>query len=74
MRGVVAPRLELPPNHVLAGTVLAMSPQELAAGIEEGQLDGVIAQLPEAWVGELGTSRPDLAGLLKEYFRSVRHS
>ena len=74
-RGAIEPRLDLPANHVLAGRApLAMSPRELAAGIDEGQLDGALAELPEAWLGELGLSRQDLAGRLKEYFRSVLHS
>jgi hypothetical protein len=71
-RGVVTPRLDLPVNHILAGRVpLAMSPQEIAAGIDEEPLDGIIAEVPQIWLGELGLSPQDLAGRLKEYFRSV---
>lgn len=73
VRGAVTPRLDLPANHVLAGrTLLAMPLQELVAGIDERQLDDALARLPEAWLGELGLSRQDLAGRLMGYFRSVR--
>lgn len=75
VRGVLAPRLDLPSNHVLADRALpAISPQELAAGLDAQQLDGALAELPQAWLGELGLSQQDLAGRLKEYFRSVLHS
>ena len=58
-RGAMEPRLDLPANHILVGRQpLALSPQELIAGIDEGQLDGTLAELPEAWLGELGLSRP----------------
>jgi hypothetical protein len=72
-RGAVEPRLHLPANHVLAGHApLAKSPQAIAAGIDEGQLDGVVAEVPQAWLGELGIPRHVLAGRLQEYFRSIR--
>ena len=75
VRGAATPRLDLPTNHVLAGRApLGISPQALAAGIDEAQLDGALAQLPEAWLGELGLSRGSLAVRLKEYFRSVLHT
>ena len=75
VRGAIEPRLDLPANHVLASRArLAMSPQEIAAGIDEAQLDGAVAELPETWLGELGMPRHSLADRLKEYFRRVLHS
>jgi hypothetical protein len=72
VRGALTPRLDLPVNHILAGRPsLGLSPQQLAAGIDEEQFDGALAELPETWLGELGLSRQDLAGRLKAYFRRV---
>jgi hypothetical protein len=73
VRGAVTPRLDLPPNHVLAGRApLVMSVQELVGGIAESGLDAALAEVPEAWIGELGLLSHSLAGRLKEYFRAIR--
>ena len=48
--------------------------RSLSPASTKAQLDGALAELPEAWLGELGLSRQDLAGRLKEYFRSVLHT
>jgi hypothetical protein len=73
VRGAIEPRLTLPANHILAGgPPLGLSPQELAAGIDEKEIDDALAELPEVWLGELGLPRQDLAGRLKEYLRSMR--
>jgi hypothetical protein len=72
VRGALTPRLDLPANHILADRPpLALSPQELAAGIDARQVDSALAALPEAWVGELGISRKHLGGRLKQYFLSI---
>jgi hypothetical protein len=73
LRGAIEPRLDLPANHILAGsTALAMSVPEVVANIDDGQLDAALADLPEAWLTELGIPARSLAGRLKEYFRAIR--
>jgi hypothetical protein len=71
-RGAMEPRLDLPANHILAARQpLALSPQELIAGIDERELESTLAEVPKAWLGELRLSRPDLAARLKKYLKSM---
>jgi hypothetical protein len=73
VRGVVTPRLDLPANHILAKYPLnGVSPQEVAVGFGEEQLDDALAELPEPWCTDLGMPPHALAARLREYFGRIR--
>lgn len=73
IRGAVEPRVDLPPNHFLAGREES-SPtvHEVAAAVEPAHLDAVIGELPDAWREELGPSRASLVDLLRAYMERLR--
>jgi hypothetical protein len=71
-RGAMEPRLDLPANHILVGRQpLGLSPEELITGIDEREIESTLAEVPEAWLGELRLSRSDLAARLKKYLKSM---
>jgi hypothetical protein len=73
VRGVVTPRLDLPANHILAKHPLnGVSPQRVAAGFGEEQLDDALADVPEAWFADLGMPAHALVARLREYFGRIR--
>lgn len=75
VRGAMQPRLDLPPNHFLAGaTGLACSVREAAAAIAVQHLGKIIGALPEPWLAELGLSRQSLLQRLTTYLEALRAS
>jgi len=72
-RGILQPRLELPPNHFLARRAgLSNSVRAFAAAIDGADLGRLAAELPEPWLDDLGLSNAALADRLCRYFEGLR--
>jgi hypothetical protein len=72
-RGVLQPKLELPPNHFLARRAgLLQRVRTLAAEIDGADLRRVVAELPDLWLEELGLSHVSLADRLARYLEALR--
>lgn len=71
-RGAVQPRVELPPNHFLAGSIRPALPvSELAAAVDPDHLAAILQHVPEAWLEELALPRQTLAFRLQTYIAAV---
>jgi HipA-like kinase len=69
-RGAVTPRIELPPNHFLAGP--GRPPvRALAATIGDTHVAATVAALPEPWLEELALARETLRVRLQAYLAAV---
>ena len=72
-RGALEPRRHLPPNHFLAGeSRIAYAVREAAAAIDKTDLQAIIADLPDAWLADLGLARAVLHHRLTAYLDALR--
>jgi hypothetical protein len=72
-RGAVTPRIELPPNHFLAGEQAFLRCARTAAeGINALQVRSIVELVPEPWLADLGLAREELALRLLAYLDAVR--
>jgi hypothetical protein len=72
-RGAVTPRIELPPNHFLAGEqAFLRSAPTAAERIDALQVRSAIELVPEPWLEDLGLPRQELALRLLAYLDAVR--
>jgi hypothetical protein len=73
-RGAVHVRLDLPANHMLAGSGTYPGPalaREAAAALDPAVLVRAVDELPETWLQELGLPRGTLLSRLQNYVESV---
>jgi hypothetical protein len=72
-RGVLEPRRDLPSNHFLAGEGRASySVREAAEAIDPLHLQAIVADLPDAWLEDLGLARAVLQLRLTAYLEALR--
>jgi hypothetical protein len=71
-RGVLAPAPGLPPNHFLARRGPGADISAIAAGLDGGFLERLVAELPQPWLEELRLSQATLAERLSGYFDALR--
>jgi hypothetical protein len=72
-RGAIAPRLDLPANHFLAGDrTFAHSVRAAAEAIGAADLQSILELVPEPWLEDFGLVRQTLLDRLLAYLDAVR--
>ena len=72
-RGALEPRRDLPSNHFLAGqSCVSYSVREAAGVIDPLHLQAIVADLPDAWLEDLGLARAVLQLRLTAYLEALR--
>lgn len=72
-RGALEPRRDLPSNHFLAGqSCVSYSVREAAEVIDPLHLQAIVADLPDAWLEDLGLARAVLQLRLAAYLEALR--
>jgi hypothetical protein len=72
-RGATEPRLDLPPNHFLAGERAFVHAARVAAeAIEPRHLLSVLEPVPDPWLEDFGLTRQELADRLLAYLDAAR--
>lgn len=74
-RGATELRVELPPNHFLAGeSNVSYRVARIAAQVSAPLVTSIVAALPEGWLVDLGLSRHSLEQRLLAYIETARAS
>jgi hypothetical protein len=72
-RGALEPRRDLPSNHFLAGEGrIANSARSLVEAVDKTDLQAIIADLPDAWLEDLGLARAVLHHRMATYLETLR--
>jgi hypothetical protein len=72
-RGALEPRLQLLPNHFLAGREgVSLPVHEAAAVLEEAPIDAIVAEVPRDWLDGLGVPGATLSHRLRLYAEGLR--